>query len=306
MPAVHHETFRVRYTDCDALGCVHDLQYLRWMQEAAFGASTAVGYDLARYSSLGQVWLVRDTDIEFLRPLAYGDEVMVKTWVADFRRSHSRRRYEFFHAGSGELAARAATDWVYVDVETLRPAAVPAAMQLAFCPEGAPEAGAPRVRFPDLPPPPPKVFSARLRVEWRDIDSMWHVNNAAYLGYLEEATSRLCEARGWPMERMLAAGFSITTRRHRIEYRQPAKLGDELEAAAWFSDARQATALCHYTLRRIEDGVLLVRAHTRSVWVDLKTGRPIRIPPDFRAAFDDNLARSAAVETRLGENHESD
>ena len=297
MPAVHQESFRVRYSECDAFGCVHNIQHLRWMQEAAFDASAAVGYDLARYAGLGRVWLVRDTDIEYLRPLAYGDEVLVKTWVLDFRRSHSRRRYEFVRAGSGELAAQAVTDWVYVDVDTLRPAAVPVEMQLAFCPEGAPEPGAARMRFPDQPPPPPEAFTTRLRVEWGDIDSMWHVNNAAYLGYLEAAATRLCEARGWPLERMMAEGFGIVARRHRIEYRQPAKLGDELEAATWLSDARQATALRHDTLRRVADGALLVRGQTRWVWVNLQNRRPIRIPPAFVSAFDGSLNRSAAAQT---------
>lgn len=299
MPAVHHETFRVRHYECDAYGHLNNIQYLRWMQEAAFGASAAVGYDFARYASLGKVWLVRDTDIEYLLPLGYDDEVQIKTWVLDFRRSHSRRRYEFILPRTGQLAARAATDWVLVDAATLRPAVVPEEMQLAFCPEGAPKvgapkAGAPRVRFPASPPPPPNVFSVRTRAEWRDIDSMWHVNNAAYLGYLEEVVTRLCETHGWPMQRMSAAGFAIVARQHRIEYRQPAKLGDDLEVTTWFSDVRRATALRHYTLRRAGDGTLLARAQTRWVWVDLKTRRPIRIPPEFLAAFDDNLALAPA------------
>jgi acyl-CoA thioester hydrolase len=296
MPVVHEEIFRVRHYECDAYGHLNNIQYLRWMQEAAFGASAAVGYDLARYASLGRVWLVRDTDIEYLLPLGYDDEVQIKTWVLDFRRSHSRRRYEFIQARTGQLAARAATDWVYVDTATLRPVAVPEAMQLAFCPEGASASGTPRVHFPPSPPPPPNVFSVRTRVEWRDIDSMWHVNNAAYLGYLEEVVTRLCETHGWPMERLLAAGLAIVARQHRIEYRQPAKLGDELEVATWFSDVRRATALRHYSLRRVSDGVLLARAQTRWVWVDLKTRRPIRIPVDFLAAFDDNLVLAPVME----------
>lgn len=137
MPIIHSEPFRARYYECGAHGHMTNLAYLRWMPEAAFAASTAVGYDFAHYTDLGHVWLVRETDLDYLSPVRYADESLIRTWVADFRRSHSRRRYDFIRAGAGERVASAATDWVYTDAQTLRPATVPVAMQLAFCPEGA-------------------------------------------------------------------------------------------------------------------------------------------------------------------------
>ncbi len=70
MPVEHHETFPVRYWECNALGHLSSTNYFRWMQEAAFGASAAVGYDWARYREMGYVWLVRETDIRYLRPAA--------------------------------------------------------------------------------------------------------------------------------------------------------------------------------------------------------------------------------------------
>ena len=81
----------MRHYECDAYGHVNHANYLRYMQETAFDASAAVGYDVARYEAIGRQWLVRETDITYLRPLVYGDTVIVKTWVADFRRVRSRR-----------------------------------------------------------------------------------------------------------------------------------------------------------------------------------------------------------------------
>jgi len=138
MPHVHERTFRIRHYECDAYGHVNNTHYLRYMQETAFDASAAVGYDLPRYAALGQHWLVRETEIEYLSPLHYGDAVRVKTWVADFRRVRSRRMYELYNAASGELAARASTDWVYLNTATGQPATVPPEMITAFFPEGAP------------------------------------------------------------------------------------------------------------------------------------------------------------------------
>ena len=281
MPVVRRETFPVRYWECNALGHLSSANYFRWMQEAAFGASASVGYDWARYSEMGYVWLARETDIKYLRPLKYGDKVDLRTWVLDFRRTRSRRAYEFTSAQTGQLAAQAVTDWVYVNAETLQPTAVPEEMQRAFLPDGQPKGVPPRERFPAAPTPPPDVFSMTRQVEWHDIDMMWHVNNAVYLAYVEEAGARLAEAHGWSVERMTEEKSAILTQRHRIEYRQAARMGDELDIATWYSDTRRATALRHCLIRRAEDRELLVQAQVHCAWVDLKTGHHIGTPDDW-------------------------
>jgi acyl-CoA thioester hydrolase len=142
----------------------------------------------------------------------------------------------------------------------------------AFFPEGLPEPAPRRSRFPSAPPPPPGVFRLRRLVEWRDIDPEQHVNNAVYLSYLEDCGVQVAAAHGWPMSRMQAEGFAIVARRHRIEYRQPAVLDDELELATWISDVKRATVVRHYTVTRVSDGGLLARARTLWAWVDLKMG----------------------------------
>jgi acyl-CoA thioester hydrolase len=288
MTVIHHENFRVRFCECDAYGHLNNVNYLRWMQEAAFGASGAVGYDFASYDTLGHLWLVRETTIEYLATLAYGDEVEIKTWVSDFRRSHSLRQYEFTNTRTGQVAARASTDWVYVNTQTLRPVAIPLEMQQAFCPD-LPDADTPRERFPTPPPPPPNVFTLRRQVEWRDIDMMWHVNNAMYLAYIEDAGIHVAEAYGWPMQRMADEGFGLFARQHRIEYRIPAMLGDEVAITTWISDVQRSSVIRHYALQRTSDNALLARARTRWVWVDLNSGRPIRIPENFLTDFAGNL-----------------
>src|SRR5436305_347288 len=82
---------------------------------------------------------------------------------------------------SAELAARASTDWVFINTTTGRPAPIPPKIAAAYLPEGEGESEAVRQRFPGLPMPPPGIFSLRRRVEWRDIDAEQHVNNAIYL-----------------------------------------------------------------------------------------------------------------------------
>ena len=77
MPFTYSRTFRVRYYECDAYGHLNNANYLRYMQETAFDASAAAGYDLQAYEALGHFWLIRETDIEYRRPLRYDDSVTV-------------------------------------------------------------------------------------------------------------------------------------------------------------------------------------------------------------------------------------
>ena len=163
MPLTHTRHFRVRYYECDAHGHLNNANYLRYMQESAFDASTAAGYDLERYNAMQRLWLVRETGIEYPCPLHYDDRVAVKTWVADFRRVSSRRAYEFYRLPpeglsnparqDGQLAARAFTDWAFIDTARERPAAIPEELVAAFYPEGAPAKFPPRESFPEAPPP---------------------------------------------------------------------------------------------------------------------------------------------------------
>lgn len=289
MPLTHTRTFRIRYYECDAYGHLNNANYLRFMQEAAFDASAAAGFGPERYAALNRIWLVYTTDIEYLHPVRFNDVVEVKTWVSDFQRARSRRAYEFRLAGSDDLVARAHSDWVFLDTVTNRPTPIPPELKQAFFPEGVPARFPANERFPSAPPPPPGVFKTHRRVTWRDIDSAQIVNNPVYLEYIEECGFQAVAAHGWPVERMSAHGFAIFIRRHQIQYQQPARLDDELEVATWASGVRRSTAIRHYTIQRLNDGELLARIDSLGVWIDLATGRPIRIPAEFIADFAPNL-----------------
>ncbi len=288
MPLIHEQTFPVRYDDCDPYGHVNHVAYLRLMQEAAFAASAAAGYNFTRYQEIGRTWLIRETEIEYLQPLRYGDSITVKTWVVDFRRVRSRRAYEMRQAATGELIARAQTEWVFLDAATQRPATIPAEMMSAFFPEGPPPPAERRTPLPEAPAPPPDVYTQLRRVEWRDLDMVGHVNNANYMAYLEDCAIQVAAACGWPLSRMLASGFAIIARRYHLEYHQPSVLDDILAVRTWFATTRPASATRYYTITRPADGALLVRAQALWAWVDVNTARPRRIPSDFLADFASN------------------
>lgn len=298
MPLVHEQTIAVRYDECDPYGHVNHVSYLRYMQETAFAASAAAGYDFDRYREMNRTWLIRETDIEYVRPLRYGDQVTIKTWVEDFRRVRSRRAYELCHVGTGETVARAHTEWVFLEADSFRPTTIPPEMMTAFFPEGVPPPAPRRTPMPDAPSPPPSVFTQRRRVEWRDLDMVGHVNNANYVAFLEDCAIQVAAACGWPLTHMTERGFAIIARRYRLEYHQAAVLDDELAVSTWFVTQRPASATRYYTITRPADKVLLVRAQALWAWVDAQTWRPRRIPDDFLADFASNRAEMQTLETR--------
>lgn len=290
MPITHTRRFRVRSYECDAFGHLNNANYLRYMQEAAFDASAAAGYDLAEYDRIGKYWLIRETDIEYLRPVFYGDTILVKTWVMDFHRVRSRRAYEFTREGTTDLVARAVTDWVFLDRRTGQPNRVTDEIANTFFPEGVPQEFSPRQSFPSLPPPPEGKFTIQRRVAWEDIDSAQHVNNAMYLVFIEECGMQVIAAHKWPVQRMLAEGFAILIRRHQIQYTTPALLDDELTISTWVSSVKRSTAIRHYEICRAADNQRIATIHSLGVWVDLNSGKPIRIPNQLLADFSPNIS----------------
>jgi acyl-CoA thioester hydrolase len=132
MPRIHVREFTVPESAIDVNRHVNNLEYLRWMQDAAIEHSAARGWDLARYLAARVVWVVRSHTIEYLRPAFAGDTLQLATWVVDLRPRSSLRKYLCFRAADGHVVARAETLWVLVDAQTGRACALPAELRDSF------------------------------------------------------------------------------------------------------------------------------------------------------------------------------
>jgi len=288
MPVIFKRRFRVRHYECDAYGHLNNVNYVRYMQETALDASAAVGWGVERYAEIGHQWLIRETDIDYLQPLLWNDEVDVVSYVIEFRRIQSRRYYEFRRVADNALVAKASTNWVFLNMETNQPARIPIEMIHDFAPDGLPDAP-PHERFPAPLEQASGVFRLRHRAEWRDIDTVGHLNNAAYMAYCEDASTQVGRDRNWQMKRMMDDGFALIFRRFRIQYLQAAVLDDTIEISTWVSDLKRATAMRHYDLKRIEDNAQLARAYSLIVCFDLNKQRPMRVPQNLLDDFADNI-----------------
>jgi acyl-CoA thioester hydrolase len=115
----------------DQNGHVNNIEYLRWIQDAAMKHSTTVGCIQAT-SAAGATWVVRTHKIEYLKPAFAGDRVVVMTWVANIRRVLSLRKYRIIRPADRALLAEGETDWVFVDAQkgTLR--SIPKEVRMTF------------------------------------------------------------------------------------------------------------------------------------------------------------------------------
>ncbi len=121
---VYRHRFTVPESALDQNGHVNNVVYIQWMQDVATLHFNAIG-GAAAMQKAGATWVVRSHNIEYLVPLFAGEEVTVLTWVVNFRRVRSLRRYRFLRTGDDVLLARGETDWVFVDVASGRPCRIP-------------------------------------------------------------------------------------------------------------------------------------------------------------------------------------
>jgi len=123
-------------------------------------------------------------------------------------------------------------------------------------------------------------FSHSFRVSVQDIDEQGHVNNVAYVKWIQDVA--------------VAHWFSATTEaerekytwlvlRHEIDYKKQAFENEEVTATTWVGEPTRISWERFTEIKRGED--LLVRA--RSVWylIDRETLKPTRISLELKEIF---------------------
>lgn len=132
MPAVFEHRRIVRPDEIDRLGHAHNVEYVRWMMEAAIAHSAAQGWSADEYDRLGAGFVVRTHQIKYLQSAKQDDELTVRTWVSDFKRMSSTRQYKIIRSRDEALLASAATEWAFVEFASMKLARIPPEVAEAF------------------------------------------------------------------------------------------------------------------------------------------------------------------------------
>jgi len=127
-----------------------------------------------------------------------------------------------------------------------------------------------------------EIFQMSIPVVPADIDNMQHVNNVAYLRWVQDVAVAHWRTLATAAEQQQWLWVVI---RHEIDYKHPAVLGDEVLAKTWVGTARGLKYQRHTELCRSTDGILLAKA--LSIWcpVSAVTKKPTLVSDDVRRRF---------------------
>jgi len=119
----YSKTITIRQSAIDENGHVNNVTYVQWMQDIAVEHYASIGGIEAQ--GLDATWVVRSHRVEYFLPAFLGEEIEIRTWVENIQRVRSLRMYEFVRKADGKTLVKGETDWVFVDVKSGRPLAIP-------------------------------------------------------------------------------------------------------------------------------------------------------------------------------------
>lgn len=125
-----------------------------------------------------------------------------------------------------------------------------------------------------------KPFAFPIRILPEDIDFMGHVNNARYLGWVQDAVLAHWNKLAPPQA---VADRAWVALKHEITYRKPAFLEDDVIARTVLEKVRGARAFYNTVIER--GGEVLAEVQSSWCCIDAETLRPARIGEEVARHF---------------------
>jgi len=123
-------------------------------------------------------------------------------------------------------------------------------------------------------------FSHSFRVAAEDIDEQGHVNNVAYLRWIQDvAVAHWFHAATQEQQ----AKFAWVVVRHEIDYKRQAFLDEEITVTTWVGEWTKVT--CERFTEIFRGDELLVKGRTVWCMLDRETAKPARIASELVKRF---------------------
>ncbi|MGB7876276.1 MAG: acyl-CoA thioesterase, partial [Anaerolineales bacterium] len=100
---------------------------------------------------------------------------------------------------------------------------------------------------------PDSAFLIQRNVEWRDLDSQGHVNNANYVAFAEEAAAQALAAVGWSPASFKTQGLIVANKRVQIQYQSSASWGEKLNVVTQLVELKPAGGIWYVQIERASD-----------------------------------------------------
>ena len=127
-----------------------------------------------------------------------------------------------------------------------------------------------------------KGFAQSFTATEAEIDELGHVNNAAWVRWIQEIATAHWRAAA-PAAHVDAYVWVVT--RHEIDYLRALGPGETVTARTWVGEAPKGARFDRHVEFTGADGKLMVRAKTTWAILDKASGRPLRVPPEVAAPF---------------------
>jgi acyl-CoA thioester hydrolase len=127
-----------------------------------------------------------------------------------------------------------------------------------------------------------RLFETRMTARPEDIDELGHVNNAAWVRWIQDMATAHWEAAA-PAEHREAYVWVVT--RHEIDYLRSVGPGETVTGRTWVGEAPRGARFDRHVEFLGDDGKPRVRARTTWAIVERRTSRPIRVPPEVAEPF---------------------
>lgn len=126
---VHETWLRVRYAETDQMGVVYHANYLVWMEVGRVEYCRAAGVCYRDMEADGYLLAVVESQVRYLRPARYDDEIVVRTRVLKSGPRLVKFGYEILR--QEELLATGSTTHVFC-TRDFRPVKLPPAYACVF------------------------------------------------------------------------------------------------------------------------------------------------------------------------------
>jgi acyl-CoA thioester hydrolase len=118
----------------------------------------------------------------------------------------------------------------------------------------------------------------QVQVMFFDTDCGGVVSNIAYLRFIEIARTLLAEDLGLALTEMARNQRYPVVVRTEIDYRRPAKLGDQLVIEGWLSRVERVRFWCGFQITRPADQVLIAQCRQMLALIEMPEGKLLRLP----------------------------
>jgi acyl-CoA thioester hydrolase len=127
-----------------------------------------------------------------------------------------------------------------------------------------------------------KRYNKTIKVVEADLDELQHVNNVRYVHWIQEI-SREHWLKVAPPDFAEKAVWVV--RKHEIEYKDAAVLGDEIEISTYIAGNKGPLSYRVVEMHLANTRAILLRSRTAWCLLDSKSLQPVRIPAEIDTLF---------------------